>query len=52
MTPPKIMPVIGLIAPLKSGPLRAAGSIEPGKTAISLMIPLIRWKGLIFARAM
>ena len=35
MIPPKIMPVMGLMAPLRSGPLRAAGSIDPGK-AISL----------------
>src|SRR6476469_5797778 len=33
--PPKIMPVIGLMAPLRSGPLRA-GSIEPGN-AMSVM---------------
>jgi hypothetical protein len=36
--PPKIMPVMGLMAPLRSGPLRAAGSIDPGK-AISLTKP-------------
>jgi hypothetical protein len=32
------MPVMGLMAPLRSGPLRAAGSIDPGN-AISLTKP-------------
>jgi hypothetical protein len=37
----QIVPVTGLMAPLRSGPLRA-GSIEPGK-AISLTELLVTW---------
>ena len=42
MIPPKIMPVMGLMAPLRSGPLRAAGSIDPGKAMFTheTLIPL------------